>query len=374
MSSFIHGATQTLRRRLSTLLAETHACLDEAAVQERALAPWTGTLRRLMAARTVAASTAIEGFTASQHDTVRLLEGQSPDAVPAETEDAILDYQRAMDRVAGLAADPEFEWRSSLFRDLHFLVTAGSTDSTPGRWREEEVHIRRGAGGIPYEPPPASQVPTLMKTAAEYQARSDDDPIVRAAMLHLHIAAVHPFADGNGRTARVLQSLVLARARLLPLDVCSIESHLAARTGEYYAALRSTNGVHRLGGPEFYDPGRSAEPWLEFCLHAHVASARALLGEMRQAEQRAAFCLQLVRTRDLPDRLAHVIDQALVDLPLSNESHRQRQNVSMPTATQDLRRLVDLGWLRRIGAGRSTRYAASARLHAMWARAEAKRR
>jgi Fic family protein len=366
----LHAAPATLPRSLSTLIAETHAFLDDVAAQERALAPWTGTLRRLMAARTVGASTAIEGYSASQQDTVRLMEGQASEAAPPETEDAIRDYRRAMDRVAGLAVDPEFDWRPGVIRDLHFLVTASARGNYAGRWRDEEVHVRRGADAIPYQAPPAFEVAGLMKAAAEFQAASDADPLVRAAMLHLHVAAVHPFVDGNGRTARVLQSLVLARARLLPLDVCSIESFLAANTDLYYAALRTTNGVHRLGGPEFYDPARSAVPWLEFCLHAHAQSTKALLGELHTAQRRAAFCLALARRRELPDRVAHVLDQALVELPLSNESHRQRQNVSMPTATKDLGALVQHDWLRRTGGGRSTRYEASSRLRAMWRRAE----
>jgi Fic family protein len=366
----IHEPPAVLPRGLSTLLAEVHACLDDVASSEHALAPWTGTLRRFMAARTVSASTAIEGFVASHRDTVRLLERQAARTAPRSTEDAILDYSRAMDRVGSLAVDPEFEWRPALCRDLHFLVTASDPASRPGRWRDADVHVHRGPGGIVYEPPPAHAVAGLMREATRYQARTrGEDPIVRAAMLHLHVTAIHPFADGNGRTARVLQSLVLARARLLPLDVCSIESQLAADTEAYYSALRSTNGIHRLGGADFYDPARSVEGWLEFCLRAHLASAQDLVGEMRQAQQRTAFCLELVRRHGLADRFAHVLDQALLQLPLSNESHRERQNVSMPTATLDLRRLVDLGWLDRVGRTRATHYVASAKLRAMWKRA-----
>src|SRR5579884_755508 len=261
----LHAAPARLPRHLVQLIAETHACLDDVAARERELAPWSGTLRRLMTARTVGSSTAIEGYVASEDDTVRILEGQGPVAAPRETEDAIRDYRRAMDRVAGLAADPEFEWDPSTIRDLHFLITASNGSSDPGLWRKQEVHIQRGRGGIPYEPPPASEVPALMRAVARYQASSDADPLVRAALLHLHITAVHPFVDGNGRVARVLHALVLARARLLPLDVCSIESRLADDTDAYYASLRTTNGVHRLGGPDYYDPRRSVEPWLEFC-------------------------------------------------------------------------------------------------------------
>src|SRR5215472_2761297 len=134
----LHLPPATFPRRLNTLLAETHARLDEVAARERELAPWTGTLRRMIAARTVAASTAIEGFVASQRDTVRLLEGQPSEAAPRETEDAIRDYRRAMDRVVGLAADTEFEWRPSVIRDLHFLVTSADAGSAPGLWRETE--------------------------------------------------------------------------------------------------------------------------------------------------------------------------------------------------------------------------------------------
>ncbi len=363
-------APSPLPRHLAERVAETHTWLDEVAAEERALAPWTGTLRRVMGARVVGASTAIEGFSATHQDTVRLIEGQRSAAAPPETEEAIRDYRRAMDRVAGLAVDTEFEWRPSVVRDLHFLVTAGSRRSQPGRWRDEEVHVRRGADAIPYQAPPADDVPRLMRSAAEYQSCSDDDALIRAAMVQLHVAAVHPFLDGNGRTARVLQSLVLARARLLPLDVCSIETYLAANTDQYYAALRTTNGVHRLGGAEYYDPTRSAVPWLEFCLEAHIESSKALAEEMRTARRRTTFCRDLARRHGLPDRIAQVLDQALVELPISNESHRQRQNVSMPMATKDLGSLVDLGLLRRLGAGRSTRYEASPRLRAMWRRAE----
>src|SRR5947209_15982969 len=96
----LHTTPQRLPRRLVGLVAETHACLDEAAARERELAPWSGTLRRLMTARTVGSSTAIEGFVASEDDTVRILEGQGAVAAPRETENAIRDYRRAMDRVA----------------------------------------------------------------------------------------------------------------------------------------------------------------------------------------------------------------------------------------------------------------------------------
>ncbi len=62
-------------------------------------------------------------------------------------------------------------------------------------------------------------------------------------MAHFHLVSIHPFHDGNGRLARVLQALVLARGTGLPAELCSIEGSLAANTAGYYAALTRSREV-----------------------------------------------------------------------------------------------------------------------------------
>lgn len=68
-----------------------------------------------------------------------------------------------------------------------------------------------GSGQVVHEGPPAEQVPALMDEFVEQLGDEGGPAMVRAAMAHLNVVMVHPHEDGNGRLARVIQSLVLAR-------------------------------------------------------------------------------------------------------------------------------------------------------------------
>jgi len=94
--------------------------------------------------------------------------------------------------------------------------------------------------------------------------------IVRAAMGHLNLAMIHPFSDGNGRMARCLQTLVLAREGLLDPAFCSIEEYLGRNTHEYYSVLADVGGANG-SRPTTQCPG------FDFCLAAHFNQATTLL-------------------------------------------------------------------------------------------------
>ena len=90
-------------------------------------------------------------------------------------------------------------------------------------------------------------------------------------MAHLNLAMIHPFKDGNGRMARVLQTLVLARERAGRPEFSSIEEYLGRNTDAYYAILQQV-------GQGRWNPHRDALPWVRFCLIAHYRQAATLLG------------------------------------------------------------------------------------------------
>jgi Fic family protein len=182
---------------------------------------------------------------------------------------------------------------------------------------------------------------------------------MRAAMAHLHLVSIHPFADGNGRMSRILQSLVLAREGVLTPELASIEGYLAGHTNEYYAALQAAHGP-------LYDPAGDATPWLDFCIEAHMAEARRLHERIELITRRNTFCERLAGRHGYPDRLVSVLDQALMGLAVSNAEHRSEHGIAAITASGDLRRLVADGWLVPDGAGRSARYLASERLREAW--------
>jgi Fic family protein len=182
------------------------------------------------------------------------------------------------------------------------------------------------------------------------QGDVDEHAVVRAAMAHLHVVSVHPFRDGNGRVARIVQSLVLAREGLLAAELGSIEEYLGRNTDAYYAKLQN---VQRGS----YRPDRDATPWVRFCVRAHLEQAQIRLDQITAAGERWALLEELVEQRGWPDRLVVALEQSLFR-GTDRASYAEEADVSPATASADLRRLQDAGLVVQHGKGRTTRYVA----------------
>jgi Fic family protein len=343
--------------------------LDELDVVRRYLAqhlddsaePWTGALRRLAAAEATVGSTSIEGYGTSLEDTVEIIAGRHPSGTSEETQRIISAYAQAMDRVTVLADDMGFQWSAQTLLDLHFLICHPQPEAGPGRFRDGAVVVTRGLGRDPYRPPPSSEVPALVNEVARWLGSGDltRHPVVRAAIAHLNVVSIHPFRDGNGRLARVVQSLVLAKEGLLRPELVSIEPYLSRHTRAYYSVLEEVQGLA-------FDPRRDASAWVEFCIGAHVVEATERRRWLEIAYARHDFCEQLAGEQHYPDRFVIALDQALLGLPVMNADFRRAAHIASPTATQDLQRLRRDGWLAQEGGGRSIRYVASKQLRERW--------
>jgi Fic family protein len=323
--------------------------------------PWTGALRRLAAAEATVGSTSIEGYGASLEDTVEILAGRHPSSTSDETQRIIAAYAQAMDRVGVLSEDHRFDWSPQTILELHFLVCHPQREAGPGRLRDGFVIVSRGLGRDPYRPPSSSEIPGLVNEVARWLSSGDlaRHPVVRAAMAHLNLVSIHPFRDGNGRVARVVQSLVLAKEGLLSPELVSIEPYLGRHTREYYAVLEEVQG------PAF-DPRRDASAWVDFCIEAHVFEATERRRWLEIAYARHDFCEHVARDQGYPERFVIALDQALLGLPLTNADYRREADVASPTAVQDMQRLRRDGWLDQEGGGRSVRYVASGKLQERW--------
>jgi Fic family protein len=327
----------------------------------RAPTRWSGTLRRLARLESETASTSIEGFTVAVPEALEVMSGRRGPAGRLEDMQALLCYHQAMDRVLSLADQPDFSWSQQLLLDLHFMVCYFQRDRLPGRYRRRSIAVTAPGGGVAYQGPPSDAVPGLMAALVAWLDVPDphEPVVVRAAMAHLHLVSIHPFADGNGRMGRILQSLVLAREGVLTPELASIEGYLASHTRDYYAALQTTHtGV--------YDHTGDATAWLDFCIDAHLAEARRLHERIELIDRRNTFCERLAERRGYPDRLVSVLDQALMGLPVTNAEHRTEHGIAAITASNDLRRLVADGWLTQDGGGRSARYLAAEPLREAW--------
>lgn len=126
-------------------------------------------------------------------------------------------------------ARPSLRFDESLLRELHGLVTRGTVDH-PGEYRRQQVWI----GGSSHVPPPPSEVAPMLREMFT-QMRSIREPALRGIFLHHRLAFVHPFLDGNGRTARLATNLIFMSGGYPPI-VLRVEDRR-----RYYASLEEAD-------------------------------------------------------------------------------------------------------------------------------------
>jgi Fic family protein len=193
---------------------------------------------------------------------------------------------------------------------LHALIYRGKR-ARPTPYRDGQNVIRDSAGGIVYLPPEAQDVPALMaELAAWIRSAEQDFPIpVVAGAAHYQFVTIHPFYDGNGRTARALATWLLYRGSYDLGRFYALEEFYAQDLEGYYAAL-VTHPHHN-----YYEGRAEAEitPWLDYFLRGmagvfervadEVRSQAARLDEqdealLRKLDRRARIVLGLFSRQD----------------------------------------------------------------------------
>jgi Fic family protein len=320
---------------------------------------WIGSLRRMAFARAVQGSNSIEGYNASLDDVLAAVEGEPTLDADAETQLALAGYRDAMTYVLQVAQDPAPPTiDEGLLKALHFMMIRHDLQKNPGRWRPGTIYVRNDATGeIVYEGPEQEQIPGLISATIRELEDSDAPLLVRAAMAHLNLVMVHPFSDGNGRMARALQTLVLAREQIVAPVLSSIEEYLGRNTQAYYDVLAEV-------GQGAWNPQRDARAWIRFCLTAHYHQAMTHLRRIEEAEQLWAGCAKLALSRRLPERAASGLYDAAHGVRLRNAFYRKlvqetlSEQISELTASRDLKAMVDAGLLDPVGERRGRYYVA----------------
>ena len=349
-------ATPTVSRALGRQLDELDDLRSRLGDATGVPGPWLGQLRRQVRADTVKSSVSIEGFSVTTGEAAALVTGATTPDPQDRDRMAFACYARAMDHVGVMATEPRFRWNERAILDLHFDACHFQRDRSPGAWRTTPIAVTGPDGALAYQTPDADELPDLMAQVVGWLADGDLDAhaAVRAAMAHLHIVSVHPFRDGNGRIARIVQSLALAREGLLAPEFNSIEEYLGRKTADYYAVLRKVQGGR-------YQPDRDATPWLRFCITAHLEQAQLRLSQVTIAAHRWNALEELATNRGWPDRLVVALQQSLFS-GLDRAGYAAEVDVSPATATSDIRRLVDADLVTQHGRARNTRYVATDRL------------
>lgn len=298
---------------------------------------WTGLLHRVMMARAIRGSNSIEGYNVTYEDAVAIVDDERPlDAREADRL-AVLGYRRAMTHILQLAKDDKYESDLGTIRALHSMMVEHDLSAHPGRWRLNPVFvIHEPDNETVYTGTDAAEVPGLMSEFVASVNKDDDIPVfVRAALAHLNLVMIHPFADGNGRMGRALQTLILAQDRIVDPVFSSIEEYLGEHRYRYYDVLAEV-------GQGAWHPENDPLPFIRFCLTAHYHQAEDVLRQNRQMEivwKRIED--EIVTKRKLKPRMANALANAAFGIRVTNKLYREYDGLSDQVALQDLTKLVN---------------------------------
>lgn len=231
---------------------------------------WADELQQMQLKREVAGTSRIEGaeFTdreldAALHETPDQLETRSQ----RQTAAAVATYRW----IASLPADRPVD--EPLVREVHRRLVAGCDDDhcPPGELRRSDQNVTFGTPrhrGVEGGDECVEGFSALID--AVRSAFREHDPLIQALALHYHLEAMHPFLDGNGRTARALEALMLQRLGLRDSLFIAMSNHYYEEKPAYLQALNDTRAR-----------GHDLTPFLRFALAGVERQCRRLFGEIR---------------------------------------------------------------------------------------------
>jgi Fic family protein len=312
---------------------------------------WLGRLRRDLEAEAVAASTSMEGVPVTVEEVRRILAGEQPKETRDEDAALVRGYREAMSFVLRRADAVSFRWDPELIIGLHDRVLAGNWAIGAGRFRDGPAFVVNARSGrVMFEPPEAALVPDLILAACQRMEAGHPHAAIAAAWIHVAIAAIHPFRDGNARAARVAASLGMYGAGFKLPEFTSLEEWWGRHLPDYYSSFGC------LG--ESFDPESDVTPFLEAHVEAQLHQVRTL--DLRERTQRRIWSAieDVVTSVGLEPRIANAAWDAFFGREVTPRYYRPLADISTATATNDLAAAVAAGLLRPEGRGRSRRYVA----------------
>ncbi|ACO48034.2 Fic family protein [Deinococcus deserti] len=251
---------------------------------------------------------------------------------------------------APLDAERLFGWHSALFptgrSNLRRIIVGGWRDDREGPMMVLSGPLDRQR--VHFEAPAAERVPHEMDRFLTWFDTAQLDPVVRAAVAHLWFVTIHPFDDGNGRIARAITDLALARADGTSQRFYSMSAQIERERRAYYDALENT----QRGGVDITG-------WIVWFLDQVFAALQSAEGVLDKVRSRQAFW-DLYRDVLLNGRQIKVLGKMLEGLnsKLRSSKYAALAGCSQPTAVRDLSDLVSKGILKvdPAAAGRSTSY------------------
>lgn len=239
---------------------------------------WADELQKVQLKREVAGTSRIEGAEFTEKELDAAMRG-TPEQLETRSQKQAAAAVATYRWIAGLEADRPLN--EELIREVHYRLVSGCDDDHcgPGQLRVRDQNVtfgaprHRGAEGGD-----ECQAALRELVSAARGPFREHDPLIQALALHYHCAAMHPFLDGNGRTARALESLMLRRTGLRDTLFIAMSNYYYEQKVACLNALNATRAANH-----------DLTPFLKFALKGVEIQCRRLFAEIRQQVAKALY-------------------------------------------------------------------------------------
>ena len=295
-------------------------------------------------------STHIEGTALSLEQAKSILEGKKVKGVSHDDEKELLNYKKAMDFISKFLGkvDPISE---GIVRELHKILVKSvrGENADPGNYRKIQNYVVNSrTREVVYTPPAPLEVPHLMREFTEWINKAEDmSPILVAGIAQFQFVHIHPFIDGNGRTARLLSTLILYKTGYDFKRLFTISEYYDKDRPSYYQAIQSVRNNNM-----------DMTAWLGY----FVEGLRSQMEEIQDKGKKIIVSEKIVKALveyNLNLRQEKIIRYLVVNEQINNEQCQRLCGSIRRTATRDLASLVEKGLLLRKGELKGAYYVLS---------------
>lgn len=294
-------------------------------------------------------STHIEGTQLTLSQAKRILTGQSAKGIRKDDRQELVNYKKAMDFVSEYLGKRS-EIAENIIKKIHGILVKNVRGGTlePGKYRKVQNYVMNSlTREIIYTPPPPSKIPQLMKEFVEWLNKEKElSPVLLSGICQHRFVDIHPFLDGNGRTARVLCTLILYQNNYDFKRLFSLSEYYDKNRPDYYNAIQSVreNDMDMTGWLEYFTEGLKNQ-----LIEVKTKGEKVIKREVM---------IEKAKRFNLNTRQQKVLLYLMEGKRASVEEIRQKYNLVRRTVQRDISKMVDLGLIKEIAKSKTdpTRY------------------
>ena len=298
-------------------------------------------------------STHIEGTALSLEQAKQILAGKNVAGVNLDDKRELLNYKKAMDFVSKYLGkdDPVTE---GLIREIHKILVkyVRGDKAAPGNYRKVQNYVVNSrTREVIYTPPNALEVPHLMGDFTQWLNSGEDiSPVLVAGIAQFQLVHIHPFLDGNGRTARLLSTLVLYKTGYDFKQLFTISEYYDKNRPAYYQAIQSVRKNNM-----------DMTHWLGY----FVEGLKSQMIEIQKKGKKVVKADQVIKSlrgHDLNERHEKILRYLVINEQIDNDQCQKLCGSIRRTASRDLSALVKKGLLEMKGQLKAARYTLSKKI------------